>query len=410
MACKILLNRISDNDKYYLGTTLQCDNNDCFLMDDDYVYIPYSFCRETFDNTGKIFPTIDDSVSSFKGQLREEQKEIIKSAKKLLNDTGSVLISAYPGFGKTISSINICCSINLPTLIVVNKIILIEQWKESILKFSTGEKCQYITPSTKKLDNKVNFYIVNAINISKFSREFWSSIKVLVVDELHQIITKVLSKSLFLIEPYFIIGLSATPYRFDEYNNCIKWFFGKNELNIKLQKSHTVYTIETGFIPEIKYTNQGIDWNCVLESQASNEERNIKIVNSILNHLDRTWMILVKRVSHADELIKLFNDKDIVCETLLRSKQTFDKNCKILIGTTSKIGVGFDHSAINALCVAADVKNYFVQFLGRCMRRVDVSPIVLDFLDNFGPLRSHYLSRIKEYKDHGGTIMPLTVE
>jgi superfamily II DNA or RNA helicase len=321
-----------------------------------------------------------------------------------LKSHGYTIISACPGFGKTVISINLLCSIGVKTLIVVNKLILIKQWQDSIKNFSNA-KCQYVTSSTKELDKNCSVYIVNAINISKKSRKFWSCISFLIVDELHQIITKVLSQSLLYIVPNFILGLSATPYRFDDFNIAISWFFGNKIIDKKLFVKHNVEIISTGFKPSnLKYTSSGLDWNWILEQQSNNEMRNKIIVDFISKKPERTWIILVKRVLHAEKLVELFKENGRDCTTLVKSKITFDKNCKILIGTTSKIGVGFDHVDIDALCVAADVKNYFVQFLGRCMRRQDVTPIVLDFDDDFSVLQSHLKDRIKDYKKYGGSI------
>jgi hypothetical protein len=90
---------------------------------------------------------------------------------------------------------------------------------------------------------------------------------------------------------------------------------------------------------------------------------------------------------------------------LTGSNKEFNKSTKILIGTTPKIGVGFDHSPIDALCMAADVLEYFEQFLGRCMRRQDVEPIVIDFKDDFKPLVRHLNIRIEKYIDYGGSVI-----
>ena len=47
----------------------------------------------------------------FTGTLRPEQKVVKEEAIEILNKTGSVIISAYTGFGKTLSSINLACLI-----------------------------------------------------------------------------------------------------------------------------------------------------------------------------------------------------------------------------------------------------------------------------------------------------------
>lgn len=398
MSKSLDLQLLDESSKEFIQNTLIPE---CFTVNDRYINVPFAFARNEFilDNDNEPYrPTM------FNGCLRDDQLEIQNNVLEKIKTTGSFIISSKPGFGKTITAISIACKLGWKTAIVVNKLILINQWIESISKFTKPNNVQYITSSTKCTSQDVQFYIVNAINVPK--KNFWSTIKFLIVDELHQIVTPKLCTSLLAFHPIYLLGLSATPYRFDEYDIAIDWFFGTEKIGQDLNTSHTVNVITTNWQPtSIKYTRKGIDWNDILNQQSENKERNEMIVSNVILYLDKTWLILVKRVAHAIELQKIFKDKHgIQSVTLTGSCVTFDKNVKILIGTTFKIGVGFDHASIDALCVAADVKNYFVQFLGRCMRRLDSKPIILDFKDNFGPLRKHLEERISEYKQRGGTV------
>lgn len=410
MAEKLSLNDLDDSSKEFIQSSLTINDDECFeISSSDKLYLPLAFARSNFELTKRL-STATESIQ-FAATLRDEQISVYEySIDKLLNeDDGYCIISAKPGFGKTITAIAIACKLNVKTVIVVKKLILINQWIESVNKFVGERRIQYVLPSTRLLDPSVSFYIVNAINVVKKSRKFWKCIKFLIVDELHQIVTPVLSKSLLRFVPDYLLGLSATPYRFDEYDKAVNWFFGeKNKIGKRLNVKHSVKIIKTGWTPKvIKYTRKGIDWNNILLEQCSNEKRNLLIVNSILSYPNRTWLILVKRVNHALELLNLFfeNNKSIKCSTLIRTDVTFDKNCNVLIGTTSKIGVGFDHAEIDALCIAADVKNYFVQFLGRCMRKPDVQPLVIDFEDDYHLLRKHLDERKKDYSKYGGIFL-----
>lgn len=398
MAEKILIEQLEQEDKEYINDTI----GGCFDMEDGYLYIPLAFARKTFELP---YCNIDNSESiEFLAQLRPEQTSIRSYCDDKLKKDGHAIISARPGFGKTITSLAIACTLKVKTMIVVNKLVLINQWIQSIKEFTTA-RVQYVKPSTKVLDPLASLYIVNAINVSKKPRVFWSSVKFLIVDEIHQIVTGVLSRSLLKFVPRYILGLSATPYRFDEYDMVIPWFFGENKIGKGLHVNHNVYIIKTGWEPRmIRYTRKGLDWSLLLTEQCEDDGRNEIVVKSCMSYPNRTWLVLVKRIVHAEKLKRKFDDAGVSCATLVGATTTFNKKCKVLIGTTSKVGVGFDHSDIDALCIAADVKNYFVQFLGRCMRKPDVSPIVIDFEDSFGTLKKHLRYRIDEYINHGGII------
>lgn len=409
MSLRLSLNRLKPEDRSYLETSLRTDDGEnCYHIDDtnETIHVPFCFGRENFiivDNDGtKDFIDLRPEM-----KLRTEQKVMVEKCTENLLETGSVVISARPGFGKTVTAIYMACRIigARRTAIVVNKLILVDQWIESIERF-TNVTCQYIKTSTDKISPESRFVIVNALNVQKKPSSFWKDIDLVVVDELHQIVTKILSKSLLRFVPKYLIGLSATPYRFDDYDKAIDWFFGHNVIGKPLFAKHIVKIISTGFRPKrLKYTFKGLDWNSVLNEQSENDNRNDIIVDTILSCPDRTWLILVKRVDHAKLLKDKFESKNITCETLVGNALTFDRSCRILIGTTSKIGVGFDHAVIDALCIAADVKNYFVQFLGRCMRRTEIcEPLVIDFKDEFGPLDRHLEFRLSEYRKYGGEI------
>ncbi len=412
MAIAIELARLNDIDRTFIQSSLELKNgeetDECFVIPNRgaTVNLPFAFAKRNFDSLvvdNLNVPTAEEPCK-FTGLLKSDQRSLYESAVRHMNVQKSLIVAAYPGFGKTIVALKLASLFDVPTVIVTNKIVLVQQWKEAIVKF-TSYTPVLIDSSTIALDfSGSNCYIVNAINIGKHGSSFWAPVKFLIVDELHQIVTKVVSKLLLKICPRYLLGLSATPYRFDEYDKAIEWFFGKTSIGKELDRKHFAYCVETNFTPVVKYTKMGIDWNAILNSQMLDDRRNELIVDCVSQNLDRTWLILVKRVNHADLLVEKFAKRGLPCETLLRTKQRFDKSCKILIGTTSKIGVGFDHAAINALCIAADVKNYFVQFLGRCMRTENVNPIVFDFDDDFGPLRKHFVERVAEYKKHGGIV------
>ena len=54
---------------------------------------------------------------------------------------------------------------------------------------------------------------MNAINVPKRSNTFYSKIGTVIIDETHLILSEVFSKSLKSLQPRYLIGLSATPYR-----------------------------------------------------------------------------------------------------------------------------------------------------------------------------------------------------
>ena len=374
-----------------------------YHVDGDKVYVPFSYGYSSLNEKRKSRDEYPSRQIDFQGNLRPEQKVVRKEALSVLSKSGSILLAMFPGFGKTITVLNLCSRLRFKTLFIVNKIVLINQIKDSIHRFCPNATVQKLTPKSKKED--CDFYIMNALNIPKMSKDYFEDIGTVVVDECHLIMAERLSQSLQFLNPRYLIGLSATPYRPDGLNILLDLYFGTDKIVRELQREHIVYKIETGIVPEMEYAKNGkVNWGSVLDSQANNESRNEMIINIVKNHSERKFLILTKRVSQGEYLQRRFEEEGISVDSLLGSKTDYDKNASVLIGTNSKLGTGFDHPSLNALILASDLEEYFIQFLGRVFRTEDGIPIVFDLVDNNPILKKHFLTRQNVYIQHGGKL------
>lgn len=290
------------------------------------------------------------------------------------------------------------------------------QWLECLRTFAPHLRVCKVS-SSKLIDTTADVYVINPVLFKKnnndvffrFNRlEAMRRVRFVVVDELHQIVSKILHRAFFKVSPTYLLGLSATPYRpvNDIMKPAVGLFFGHNLIQTPVRRKHTVYVVKTGFRPRVVMNahTRKLDWNEVLNSQATDENRNGKIVQAITRFPDRTWLVLVKRVEHARLLAEMMTKQGLHIAKLVGAGTAFDVEAKIVIGTTCKVGTGFDHALIDGLVVATDCVEYFEQFLGRCMRRPDVEPIVIDFEDSFRPLANHLTHRLNLYERHGGVI------
>ena len=373
------------------------------IDENNIVSLPFAYGIHKLKLKRKNRKEFSQKKLEFIGDLREEQNKITKESIKFLNNSGSIMISAYPGFGKTCCSIKLATDICFKTLIIVNKIVLMKQWEESINKFCPSAKIQKLTSNSIMKD--CDFYIMNAQNVEKMKKEFFDDIGTLIVDEAHMIMAETLSRSLRYISPRYLIGLTATPYRPDGLNSLLDIYFGTNKIIRKLWKKHTVYKVSTNFTPQIEYGMNGrLNWGVVLDSQANNYDRNELIIKILKYFSNRNFLVLVKRIAQGEYLISRLNEEGENVTSLVGDKQEFNTSSRILIGTCQKVGVGFDHSKLDSLLLASDIEEYFIQYLGRVFRTKEVEPIIVDLVDNFGILHKHFLTRSKIYKECGGMI------
>ena len=383
----------------YLIETDQTDNV-------DYVYIPFYWCQKYLKLKNrpdrKTFPKMK---TSFQGTLRPLQQEIRKEATQLLNKWGCSIISLYTGGGKTITSIYLACKIKLPTLIIVHRLILINQWKASILKVCPDAKIQVLSTKSK-LDVNADFYIMNAINVSKKEIGFFWTVGTLIADEIHVMATSKLSEAFYYIHPRYCIGLSATPYRSDGMDLLLNVYFGEKKIVRKLHRKHIVFKVKTGFEPDYEIGANGkMDWNSVLKSHTEDVTRNELIVKIVKFFKDRNFLILSKRVNQVNYLLKRLQEEGEDVTSLVGVKKYFDYTSRILIATSQKAGVGFDHPKLDTLLIASDLEEYFIQYLGRVFRTEDGIPFIFDLVDNFKVLQNHYYTRRRVYIDHGGKVV-----
>ena len=279
-----------------------------------------------------------------------------------------------------------------------------KQWEESILKFCPTASIQKLTAKTKMKD--CDFYIMNAINVEKMGKNFFKNIGNLIVDEAHLIMAETLVKSLKFICPRYLIGLSATPYRNDGLNLMLDFYFGTNKIIREMNREHIVYMVNTGFVPTVEMMENGrLNWGLVLQSQSEDEDRNNLIINIIKKFEDRCILVLTKRVEQGKLLMNKLKELDEDVTSLLGEQQDYNRESRILVGTTSKCGTGFDHPKLDTLILAADIDAYFIQVLGRIFRRKDTVPIVFDLVDNNGVLIKHFKNRKEVYNKIGGKIV-----
>lgn len=373
----------------------------------DNIFLPFYFSKNVLSLKPPLRDTYVASSTElkFKGTLRESQKVVKDEALEVLNTKGSVLLALHVGFGKSILSLYLSCLIRLPTLIIVHRIMLIEQWIDSVRK-NFSDNVRIGLYDNMSLVEDYDFCIINVTNIPKVQEDILYKFGLVIVDECHLISTEQFSKSLQYLLPRYVIGLSATPYRNDGLDKIMDLYLGEQRIVRSLRVAHTVYQIKTKFEPPIVLTKTGqVDWGKIIEAQSDHEERNRMIVDIACHMKDRHVLILCKRCNHVLHLFNELTDRGEHVAKLTGSDKQFDKTTRILIGTTSKIGVGFDFDVLDTLILASDIEEYYIQYLGRIFRRPDVVPIIFDIVDKNPILKNHFRTRKKVYEEVGGQIL-----
>ena len=379
------------------------------------LYVPFSYAYHFLPESTVSLPPQPKFNFSFEGVLLPRQKEIRDEIFETLNRSKSIVLCLHTGFGKTIFSLYLASKIGLRTMVLCHRTIIIDQWVAAVKKYlpkatvevwNAKKKPFCLSTAAVKEPKKIpDILIANVLNITKWSREDYASYGLVLCDEVHTMCTEQFIKSLLWFTPQYIIGLSATPFRTDGMDKLIELYMGPEVVSRKLQKVFNYYRLKTRFVPEVERTvDGGINWNSVLESQANSYERNELICDLARLFSTRNILILVKRIDHANGLHSMLARYGEDADVFIGSTKEVNYSCRILVATYSKGGVGFDHSKLDMLIVAADVEESFLQYLGRVFRRDDVIPIVIDLIDDLSIMTKHAATRKAVCEECGGTV------
>ena len=374
-----------------------------FKVIKDYLHVPFYFGVEYFGK--KYLPELQKTDFTFHGNLRPKQAEIKDESLDLLRENNTVLLSAYPGFGKTITTLSIISELKLKTLVIVNKLVLIEQWKDAIEKF-LNIKAEVIKGKNSKKILNSKIYISNATNIPKHDLENLN-IGCVVTDEAHLLLTKAFSEALLTISPSKLISLSATPYRYDNFNILFDLFFGLKRIDCPLKREHLIYQIVSKEKIESEINKNGsLNWASVISHQTKSPIRNQTIVDNcnLFVNENRHTIVLCKRIEQILILKEKLEQIDIIPATFYGDDLDFERERKVLLSTFQKAGTGFDYPDASCLILGVDCENYFLQVLGRIFRKDDIIPIIVDIVDNHQVLLKHWYSRKKVYIEANGII------
>lgn len=376
------------------------------------LYLPFAWALTHIPGAARAdrstFQVLSEGCT-FTSQLRAVQAEIKSACVSSLNQRGNVLISLYPGAGKTCLSIFLASRIGLKTLIVCHRLVLMEQWKQALQRFLHEPKICLLTPALLQKKQgpmwvkEADFLLVNAQNVKKIGEEMFRTVGLVIVDEIHAILAESLSECLAYLSPRYLIGLSATPHRPDGLDQLLDFYFGDSSLRIvrELHHPHDVYHIPTTLTFEEDSKTQ---WSALISSQCLHERRNQLIASIVMHFRDRHFLVLCKRVEQAQQIASLLEEEKEVVSVMTETRNTFDPNARVIVASLQKCGVGFSHDVLDALVMASDVEEYFIQYLARVMRTEQVRPMVFDLVDNHPTLKRHFRTRKQVYEKAGGVV------
>lgn len=379
----------------------------------------------------------------FKGILRDEQPIALN---ELLEYDNGVL-SGTTAFGKTVVAIKLIAERKVNTLILVDRISLVSQWRNRLMEFLTINETEKAPEETKKRGRKKSTNIVGQIGAGKDNLNGIIDIAVMqslnrlgevndciknygmiIVDECHHVSAFSIETILKNCNAKYVYGLTATPTRKDGHHPIIFMQCGPIRYRDDAKKQAERRPFEHYVVPRftslripLHRDEKEIRIQELYSEIVINEMRNQMIIDDVVKNYDkgRNCLVLTERTAHVEALTKSLSKRipDVISLTGgMGAKEIREKMQRItdaprdrqltLVATGKYIGEGFDEPRLDTLFLAMPIswKGTLQQYAGRLHRLFEYKYEVqiYDYIDvHVRMLEKMYNKRLSGYASIG---------
>lgn len=378
----------------------------------------------------------------FNGCLREEQQI---AAREMLKHTNGVL-SGTTAFGKTVVAINLIAERKMNTLILVDRVSLVSQWKERLEQFllinevmPEGERktrrrkkqpsiIGQLGGGKDSLTGIIDIAVMQSLYRQGEVKECVKNYGMVIVDECHHVSAVSFEQVLKQASAKYVYGLTATPTRKDGHHPIIFMQCGPIRYRddaikqaAKRPFEHYIVPRFTSFRVPLDKAEKEMTIQELYSEIVSSEIRNQQIIEDVIKCYNngRNCLVLTERTAHvewiAQELSKTIPDvitltggmgAKAVKEMRERIADIPVDNPLIVVATGKYIGEGFDEPRLDTLFLAMPIswKGTLQQYAGRLHRLWEGKSEVqiYDYVDvNVRMLEKMYHKRLSGYASIG---------
>ena len=382
--------------------------------------LPYFFSCALFKkkfHTNKDYQNIyEEPNGKFTGKLLDRQKEPFKEAIQYLKKHNTVTIALYPGFGKTFMGVMLSWYLNKLTCVLVHRDNVGKQWVKSFKSYFSELKEEEIWFVDNKIKEGAKILVCMDGRTDKIPQEMKDRIGTLIIDEAHCFCSPSKVKPLLSFSPKYIIAETATPKKDNGMEKVIQSICGTHYIQKISDKPYHFFIIQTN----LKYEMEGSKnpFQELTTHQTTSKERNEIILNILKSNQQYKTIVAGNRKEHCKLLHSSLEELGMESSELYGSIKNY-KTRNILLGTGSKMGVGFDEANFcddydgrpsDLLIMLYTFASWapFEQVRGRGMRAE--KPNVVIFNDKHPITRKHMTHIRKWVKETNGTIIELKID
>lgn len=343
--------------------------------------------------------------AEFVGTLRPEQQVAVDEvARQLRSERMGGIIQAKPGWGKTVAALALAAKLRVPTLVVVHKEFLMDQWIERVEKFLPAARIGRVQQDVCDFEGKtIVMGMVHSLGSNtRYPDALWEWPGLVVVDEVHRIGARTWAPVPPRFRAKYRVGFTATPRRKDGADDAF-WqhigpiiFSGKERRLTPLVKR--VWT-KFALVKTDRFNPQLASRSLILRFLCASRHRNDLIVDQLLAALiaGRKILVLSERLNHLDrlenQLRKLWpsqaGEVSIGQYVGGRTRTQLERaaKAKVIFATKQYAAEGLDIPALDTLFLTTPMSDV-EQAVGRIQRPFEgkKDPIVVDFRDDRIPM------------------------
>jgi len=367
----------------------------CYGEDLEWLHLPRGLTErvdELISGLDSRLDVIDDRPAPepvglrFVGALRPEQATAVAD---LIDHDLGVLVAA-PGAGKTVMACAVIAHHNLPTLVIVDRKELVDQWRARLADHlgidPTG--IGQIGGGRNKPTGVIDIAMIQSL-ARRDEAALFDAYGLVVVDECHHIPAVSFSACVQAARSRRWLGLTATPYRRDKLEAIIGFQCGPTRHEIKPAALEGAQLVRRELIVHQTATevteDEAAHIQQVFARIVDDERRTAQVCQDVHDAVaaGRTCLVLTQRTDHIDAMVDGLaglGDVAYVLRGGLGTKaraavgnalSTRDPDAGIaLVATGSYLGEGFDWPELDTLFLAFPLafKGRVIQYVGRLLR------------------------------------------
>ncbi len=333
------------------------------------------------------YPAVDPITTKLHAVLSPEQQGAVDAL--ITQDLGTLV--APPGSGKTVMACALIARHHVPTLVIVDRKPLVDQWRDRLVTHLdlTARQIGQIGGGRNRTTGIVDLAMAQSLARRDDLADLTARYGMVVVDECHHVPAVTFERAVREIPVRRWVGLTATPYRRDGLQALMSMHCGPVRHTMATDPGSALRVLdlvvhETGH----RSAEDGLPFATLLHGLVEDEQRTGMICDDIAaaTAAGRNSLVLTRWTEHLDSIVEALTARGLEPLVLhgqlgkrARTAVVNDLDTPptdgglVLVATAGLIGEGFDCPPLDTLFLAFPIKfkGNVVQYVGRVLRPTD---------------------------------------